>query len=320
MTDEGVSPPERLAATAASLRIDAATAEVVRAFSAADVQCRVLKGPAIARWLYPADQPRGYVDSDLLVRPGDAEKAEAVLARLGFERGFDDRALPDWWREHGSEWWRPLDGVLVDLHRSLPGIGVAAEAAWAVLTEEGDSVVVAGYAAPTLGPAARAMHIALHAAHHGVVWGKVLADLERALAELEESLWRDAAALATRLEATDAFSTGLRLTPAGEALAIRLALPRSRSVEANLRATTPPPVALGFEQLARAETFAARMRIVARKLFPPAAFIRHWSPRAAESRRQLALAYLRRPFWLLRSAPRGFRAWRAARRRADDDG
>jgi hypothetical protein len=193
---------------------------------------------------------------------------------------------------------------------------VEPELAWRVLTATTDTVAVAGYEAPTLGPAARAMNIALHAAHHGVVWGKVLADLELAIAQLDESLWREAAGLAARLGAIDAFSTALRLTSPGEALADRLQLPASRSVEARLRATTPPPVALGLEQLARAKGIRARARIVLHKAFPPAEFIRHWFPRARENRVQLGLAYLRRPFWILRNFPRALRAWRGARREA----
>jgi len=74
-------------------------------------------------------------------------------------------------------------------------------------------------------------------------------------------------------------------------------------------------VALGFEQLARAGGPAARAKLIARKVVPPATFMRRWYPQAADSRRRLALAYLWRPLWLLRHAPAGFRAWRDARGR-----
>jgi hypothetical protein len=85
-------------------------------------------------------------------------------------------------------------------------------------------------------------------------------------------------------------------------------------VAAALHARTPPPIALGFEQLAQAHGVRARVSIMWHKLFPPAGFMRHWDPQASDSRLGLLRAYLRRPVWLLRHAPEGFRAWREARR------
>ena len=168
-------------------------------------------------------------------------------------------------------------------------------------------------AAPTLSEPARALHIALHAAHHGAEWTKALIHVARALAVVDDTTWREAATLAERLGAIESLAAGLRLLEEGDALAIRLGLPTTRSVDVALRASTPPPVALGFEQLARAQGIRGRARILWRKLVPPREFIRHWDPRAAESRAALALAYARRPFWLLRRAPEGLRAWRHAR-------
>jgi hypothetical protein len=154
----------------------------------------------------------------------------------------------------------------------------------------------------------------LHAAQHGAGWGKGRADLERALVVADEGLWREAAALAARVDAVEAFAAGLRMAPDGERLAQRLELPQPSSVDVALRAATAPPVALGVEQLARAAGWRARAAILGRKLVPPAEFMRHWDRRAADSRPRLALAYVRRPFWLLRHAPAGARAWWRARR------
>jgi hypothetical protein len=304
----------RAAAAADRLRIDAATAEVLKGFEAVGVESLLLKGPSLDAWLYPGGDRLSYLDADLLIGPRDHRAAGEALGSLGFEQRLNEAALPDWWREHGSEWWRIADGVLVDLHRSLPGLGVDAESAWCTLAAVTDSIVVAGYEARTLVLPARALLVALHAAHHGADGPKPLTDLERALKGGDDALWKSALALAQQLEATDAFAAGLRLTAAGEALADLLALPAGRSVEVALRASTAPPVALGFEQLARADGWRARAAIVAHKLAPPPEFIRHWSPRAAESRPQLVLAYMYRPFWVLRHSPRGLRAWIKARR------
>jgi Uncharacterised nucleotidyltransferase len=300
-------------AAANNLRIDAATAEVLRAFEEAQVRSVLLKGPALSAF-YPGDAARGYLDCDLWVPPSDIPTAEERLARLGFSRTVDERGLPDWWLEHASSWLRRTDTVDVDLHRTLQGIGVEPDVAWDTLSASNETVLVAGYAAPVLSLPARAAYVTLHAAHHGKEWGKALIHLEHALAAADDSVWRKAGALAAQLQAIDSFAAGLHLLPEGAALAERLGLPETSSVKATLRASSPPPIALGFEQLAGADTPADRIRILGRKLLPPPGFIRHWWPPAGRNRRMLALGYLYRPVWLLRNAPRGFRSWRQARR------
>jgi hypothetical protein len=315
----GETSPERqaaiVAATASNLRIDAATAEAVRALDAAGGEAILLKGPALSDW-YSSDSPdRTYLDCDLWIRPTDLGLAERVLAEVGYFRAPDQADVPQWWLEHATSWYREADGVTVDLHRFLQGVGVDPERAWEVLAPAHDTITVAGQPTPILSVPGRGLYVSLHAAHHGELWGKALVHLEHALAVLDEAQWREAATLAERLEAVDAFATGLRLLPVGAELAARLDLPATSSVEVALRATTPPPVALGFEQVSSASGFRERLHIIARKLFPPASFIRHWWPPAAGNRRMLVVGYLYRPVWLLRHAPTGFRAWRAARQR-----
>jgi hypothetical protein len=316
LTEPPSNPPTSGASFAAAerLRIDAATVEVLGAFNAAGVDSVLLKGPTLTSWLYPEGSRRSYLDSDLLVRPGQEHEAETALQSLGFERRWDQSTLPDWWQEHGSDWWRESDGVQVDLHRSLPGVGVDAQANWDALTAGVASVPVAGIDAPALGLPARALHVVLHAVQHGADWGKGRGDLDRALEVADEAIWRQAAALAAELDAMDAFATGLRLTPEGERLAARLELPASVSVDVALRASSPPPAALGFEQMAQAPGLRSRAEIGWRKLFPPREFLIHWDPRAAAGGRRLVLARIRRPFWALATAPRGLHAWWRARR------
>lgn len=300
---------------AANLRVDALTAEIVRAFEAQGVQCRLLKGAAIAHWLYSTDDPRSYADSDLLVRPADHDAARGVLERLGFVPEVEEARMPQWWREHAVGWLRPGDSAAVDIHRSLPGVEADDERLWEELADGARHIEVGGAQVGTLSLPGTALHVALHAAQHGPHWGgSVTADLERALDQADEATWRAAAELARRVEATAAFATGLRVTAAGTGLADRLGLPHERPADVALRLGGAPPVALGFEQLARASTLRARIRILAHKIVPPATFMRAWFPPAARSRRGLALAYLWRPLWLLGHAPTGLRTWLRARR------
>jgi putative nucleotidyltransferase-like protein len=313
VTSSPVDREAKVDAAANNIRVDAATAEVLQSFDASGIGSVVLKGPALSPW-YAGDLTRAYLDCDLWVRPRDLGGAELELTRLGFVRLVDGRGLPDWWQEHASTWWREADGVIVDLHRNLQGLGVGPQRAWEVLTANTNTVNVAGYPAPIFSVPARALYVTLHAGHHGTAWGKALIHVERALAAVDEAAWREATALAGRLDALDAFAAGLRLTAEGATLADRMDLPATQSVKVALRATSPPPIALGFEQLASSGGWRTRLQIIFWKAFPPPGFVRHWWPPAARNRRMLVLAYFYRPIWLLRNAPAGLRAWRAARR------
>jgi len=304
-----------LVAVALRMRLEAATVELVDALRGDRIVPLVLKGPSVARWLYgPRGERREYQDLDLLVAPVEYERAGNVLEQLGYARDFDDRAMPPWWREHAVVWARP-DGTTVDLHRWLPGIGADPATAWAILVRDAEPVEIRGKAVPALALPARALHLALHAGQHGPAQPGAIRDLEYGLDSGGEGLWRAAAALAIELDAEDEFATGLRLSPAGARMAERLQLRPARSVRAVLLAASPPPVALGFVQLAETHGFKARATIVGRKLFPPSEFIRHWDPSAERNRTALVRAYVRRPFWLLRALPAGLSAWAAARRR-----
>jgi hypothetical protein len=300
---------EWLAAAGARLRADGDTAGVLESFEHAGVRALVLKGPSIAGWLYADAAERPYFDCDLLVGPGDFGAAQRELRSLGYVPLRDRWGLPTWWYGHAVAWTHAGGSVSVDLHRTLIGVGADRATVWRVLAADVDEILVGGRRVSCLGLPARAMHVALHAAQHGPGTQPAV-DLERALTLGDDGLWLGAAALADQLDATEAFVSGLRLSPEGTRLAARLALPNARSVTAELRATTPPPLALGFEQLALARTMRARAEILWRNLGP--------SPESgrgpAGSPRGIAVAYGRRLVWLARHAPRGFVAWYRVRR------
>jgi hypothetical protein len=305
----------QIAGTAARLRIDAATAEVLSAFAASEVRAALLKGASLVGWLYPEGSAH-YTDCDILVRPGDEQRASNTLAQLGFKRVLDDTAMPAWWREHATDWQRAQDAVTVDLHRRIMGIGVDAGTAWELLTAGLETQPVGGSSVPVLAPRARLVHVTLHAAQDGPrKGGKAIMHLRRSVESLDDELWVAATDLARRLQATDAFAAGLVLIPEGAALADRLGLAATRSVDVALRAGSRVEPALTFEQLAQTEGLRARATMAVHKLFPPGDFLRHWDPSVGESRTRLAFARIRRPFWVLAGVPRGWRAWREARRR-----
>jgi hypothetical protein len=305
-----VSQAAQIAAN--NLRIDHATVRVLGAFDQAGVPSILLKGPSVARWLFESS-PRHYRDCDLLVPPGAIDNAERVLGRLGFRPKLERQRMPAWWQEHAVTWLG--DEPLVDLHTTLVGVGVGQERLWEVLSARTETMVVGGFSATVLSPAGRALHVVLHAAQDGFDKG----DVRQAVFRLDEQTWNEAAALARELDATPAFAAGLRLLPEGRALAERLALSETASVELALRGAGPPE-ALTFDKLSRASGLRERVAIATRKLFPPPTFVRHWAGLENPSRFRLLLAYGQRLVWVARKAPAAFRAWWSARREARSSG
>ncbi len=302
----------RAVAAGLNLAVETATAEIVQALAEEHVCSIVLKGPLLTRWLYTDDAARSSTDVDLLVAPHDFERAEAVLSKLGFELlSLEGIPYDRPWNAH--EWHGPR-GIGVDLHRELVGIRTAAEEVWQVLSAQTETVTAGGAKVKALAPGARAFHVALHAAQHGIHYEKALVDLERALETLPSTTWDQAAEVAARLNALPSFVAGLRLVPAGAALAAQLKLPKAISVEATLLVSSPPHTAGGFEWLERLPGSRAKSIFLVRKLFPPAAWLRSWSPLARRGSLGLAVAYVWRPIWLLVHAGPGLVAWRRARK------
>ncbi len=291
-----------------TLLVDQVTAAVIAALRARQVDSILLKGPSIAAWLYADGALRSYNDCDLLVAPECLVAAQAVLQELGFRDEITPLGHP---RLESHEWVRGRDRV--DLHTTLIGIGVLPRVVWGVLSAMTVPRQVAGVEAQVLAPTALALHVVLHAAQHGRDEPKPAEDLARAIRAFPREQWSEVAALADRLQATDAFGVGLRLLPEGRELASWLELPPARSADASLRVDSVP-LALAFEHLAMTAGSRARISLVLHELFPTPAFMRWWSPLARRGRLGLALAYCRRPVWLLIQAGPGFLAWRRARR------
>jgi hypothetical protein len=294
---------DRLVSAGVTLKLEAVTAEVVAALRDARIAAIVLKGAAASRWLYGEDA-RHSSDVDLLVAPSAFRPAEGVLASLGFTGAHGD--------EHARDWRRARDGMVVDLHETIVGATVPQQRLWDELARETETVRMGGREVDILNPPGRALHVALHAAQHGVEVGSAIEDLGRALERVPHEVWDGAAVLAARLHARPAFAAGLRLLPAGEAVAERLGLPVEISAEIALRARTPPPVALGFYQLATTHGFRNKAALVLEELAPPPSFMRARFPRAARTRPGLAAAYVWRPLWLLWHTGPALQAWRRA--------
>ena len=300
-----VSPePPGLHAAMRTLRIDAATAEVVNVLREGGVPSILLKGPSVARWIYDGAS-RPYGDCDLLVRRSDLEASERSLRTLGFERG-GLYSIPGDWPRHAAVYRR--GDVVVDLHQTLLGVTADADRLWEVLAPHREQMRIAGASVDVLDPAGRAFVLALHSAKDGGRDEKPRRDLERALEILPPDLWRAAAEIAAAVGSGEAFAAGLRRCPAGRELSVELDLSPRVSREIALRQHDPAALSVGMDWLLRSKGTRRKVALVARKIVPPPAFLREWSPLARRGRWGLALAYLWRPLWLLWRAPAAVRA------------
>jgi hypothetical protein len=304
-------PSPRLLAAARNLQLEAVTAEVVGAFQHAGVESIVLKGPAVAQALYP-EGDRASGDVDLLVAPDVRLRANAVLAKLGFGSTMASEEVPDPRAQWADLWLR--SGLTVELHRTLWGTGVSEAELWSVLCEQTAPIRVSGVEMRALARHALAMHVALHAAQHGRREPKPLVDLERALGTFEPESWVDAATLAARLGALPAFAAGLRLVPAGTRLAADLELGHEAPLEVVLRASGASPGALAVNRIADGSGPFGRIRLVARTLLPPPAFMRVFFPLARRGPLGLGAAYVLRLATRARQLPAGVAEWRHARK------
>jgi Uncharacterised nucleotidyltransferase len=300
---------------ARTLALDATTARLAAEWQRAGIRCILLKGPALSRWLYDKASPRDYVDIDLLLAQEDFGRLGAILTRAGFGPSLAEVALPHGRIPHADTWQRGSDGLMVDLHRTLPGVGTKPKTVWTALAADTEAMSVDGAQVEVLSPWARALLVALHAAHHGVADPQPLEDLARALAQLPETTWLKAAALAERLQAIPALAAGLRLLPEGGLLADRQGLPVAASVETILRSSSAPELALSLDWLTRAPGLRAKVRLIARRIVPPVSVLRGRSRLARRGTIMLVAAYAIQPFWLAWHAVPALRAWLAARKR-----
>jgi hypothetical protein len=315
---DGTSAPEWVAESmleaAQSLRVDLAAAQITSAMRGAGVRSILLKGAALRRLLYSERAQRRYWDVDLLVSPDQWAAAGEQLRGLGFGQRYGGERAG---LRHADVWEpRAGSGIPVDLHWTLVGVEAEPAECWRLLAGSTNVLRLCGEDIEVLPPEGNALQVALHAAQHGPNRPQGMADLERALDRFDGGTWRAASGLAEELGASEMFSAGLRLLPAGEALATSLGLSRHKSVRTAVMSGSPPPLALGVEKLAQTEGLGAKLRLLARETVPSREFMRTWWPRARHRRRWLVAAYLWRPLWLLVQAGPSVVAWRRASKEA----
>jgi len=309
---------------ALALGLDAATAEVVVALAARDLDAVLLKGAAVAHWLYPDDpSTRTYRDVDLAVAPDTFERAEAVLRGLGFTCPSDDVSPREkaWLME--TLWERPgSPPVSIDLHRGFHGVGDW-PAWWASLAARSVALTVAGREVRVPDAAGQALVVALHDTAVDRA-SQSAEDLRRALVRFDREVWAEAARRAEEVQAVASFALGLSHHSRGRDLASCLGLSTKLPLEVAARAGAGPgadTLLLGrasvvAHRFAHAKGCRERFLVAWGFAFPSAATLRISSRIASTGRGGLALARVWRPVELVAQAPRVLlKLWRGYRGR-----
>jgi hypothetical protein len=317
---------ERAAGVARRLSADALAAEIFDSLEAIGVRALLIKGPAVASWLY-APGERTYSDVDLMVAGGDLAHAHRVLVERGFGPIVSDDAVPMPSLDPTAGLWDELGGHAITYHRGegMPGwvdlhrtLWRTPATVWNVLSDRTDRLDVGGRELEVPALAGPALIVALHALQHRVaspdprLAERALEDLRRAVAGADFALWQETAHMAASVGAEIQLAGALRLVPGGDELAARLGLPVGEAADAAMRGLLAMR-ANGYERLALTPGLRARVRLAARALFPSRVLMRWYYPRARKGPVGLAIAYAFRVSVVIRRAPSELRAWHRAR-------
>ncbi|MGH2808637.1 MAG: nucleotidyltransferase family protein [Actinomycetota bacterium] len=312
---------------AARLKVEAAAVAVTRAFERAGIAAIVLKGVTFAHWLYDSPETRPHGDLDLLIPPGRLVDAETVLEEMGYsyvpiDRPADSGLLaPPRDAIAGditgaSRDWSAPGLVPVDLHLTLPGIEASDEIAWQILSAHREPLDVATGTVTSLDGSARALHVALHAQQHQDDLEHAVIDLRLAIEATPIAVWKQALGLARQLDAEPSFAAGLCSVAPGAAIAERIGASLTPSMRTTLHEMRAPNETLFVERFLRTPGLRRRAVLGARKLFPPAPYMRASVPYARRGSVFLVAAYATRFIRFVARAPRGVILWaRAARKR-----
>lgn len=258
---------------------------VTGALDRAGVPALLTKGAALAYAVYPEPWLRPRIDTDLLVRAADLDRAGAVLVACGYQRS--DALSSGTFVSHQLAFERTdVHGVrhVIDLHWKTANPQLLADALRFEDLWQGATPV------PALGPAARvparAASIALacvhrlahHQGHDRLIW---LYDLELLTASLTPGEWTSLVALASARRVAGLCLHGLReaRTRLGSALpeAVERSLEAAASGEPSRRylERTVGRGAVLVSDLAALRSWRARLQLLREHVFPPPAFLRH---------------------------------------------
>jgi len=178
-----------------------------------DVDCLLLKGPAMARQAYPTPEWRVYDDLDFWVASGDLEAAGQALTREGYTpvNSLSSRAAACA-RRAGIEraWVHPERGRLIEVSHGQQALAPTARAARLVL-ESSVPLEVEGTIVRTTAPVHTLLLACIHGAHHR--WDRLswVADVAGLWGRLSSQEQDEACCSARRWQVETSLGLGLRL-------------------------------------------------------------------------------------------------------------
>ncbi len=283
----------------------------------------MLKGPSIARWLYPSGG-RTYVDTDILVPACEFGRARTMLKSLGFSEVVEGLHTFEQSVKVEIEFARrpalgrgPDDGV--DLHRNLPMLPTPDEILWEAFSAGTETIGVGDVQVCVLGRTALALHVVVHAVQHGFQ-SHTSEDLCRAITVMSVDDWRPVADLAARLGIAGILGLGLRHHGVGAEIADSLALPYLSPADPWSWMLSAPRGSASLTEFSSALTLRVKAQRIRSKLLPSPAWVRHMSRRPDAHGRTLLLAYARWWWDLAPAFVSAVRFVRVRRRLAKGDG
>ena len=148
----------------------------------ANIPFMVLKGAVLNATLYDEPGLRGMTDIDVLIQPEDVERTDRVLTEVGCQRGPDlvrEDFYPRFYYER--EYFTPsCPEVKIDLHvRPFRPLRYAQTVPDDALWNDPQYVAINGVDIAVPNPVNMLIHLAVHAACHGLAHIRWLYDIER---------------------------------------------------------------------------------------------------------------------------------------------
>ena len=239
------------------LALEAATAQVVGSLSGLGVRSILLKGPALAGWLYGAPDQRPYGDVDLLVAPHQFDLAETCLGPLGFSYRRAG-ARPHEQVRHAHHWMRrapapsgrgPPPLAVLDPDRRCDGVG---DPEPGNRRDRGRGSQRGGARPPSSSAARGAPR---RPARSTTRESRCVTSRGRSRSGMTASGAKPLSWPRSWMSVAHS-PRGCDCDPAGIELAARLGLEARTSSELRLFAVSPPPTSVGFHRLAEAGILA----------------------------------------------------------------
>jgi hypothetical protein len=238
-------------------RVDGWAISVISALREQGIRVILLKGPAIARWLYPEDPwNRRYLDVDIFVGPHDSRRTDSLLRELGFTVWGNVLEVDE---NHARTYVRQTDSATIDLHRTLHGMeGVPAQVVWETLSGDPETALIRSFPVEIPNATVRTLNVALHLSPVDAPNSQPWIDLRRAIEQVDSNCWQAAIDLARSLGIEDELAPRLRRLTEGAALADTLELTDGASERYTLSAAVATGRASETCALAARESRPAR--------------------------------------------------------------